>query len=1112
MLNLILGRSGCGKTYSIRNIIKNIIENKTDKVLLIVPEQNSFETERAMLKLLGTENMTKLETLSFTRLCDMAFRKYGGSSGKRLDDSGRNILISMALEQVKEQLTLYREQADNIEIIELMANAIKEFKMCAVSPDILFEKSVDTNNIRLRSKTREAAIVMQAYNALLSQTYLDPLDDLTRLEQTLINKDMFKDYIVIFDEFSGFTSQQFNIIEIILKQCKECYVALCTDSIDDSENQMGLFSPIKKTAAKLINLAKKNNIKVAKPYILRNQFRFKNLELKAVESEAFNTCINKSDCVCNNIVVYNATDMYDESNYIAVTIKRLVMEEGYRYRDFVVIARNSEQYCGIIDTIFEKYDIPYFMDRPQVIDSKPLMNLLLSAFDVVNGGYKSELIFRYLKTGLAGFSAEEISLIENYTLMWDITGKKWLNEFTANPDGFSDKVTEENILELEKINSIRNRVIQPLLKFSKTIQDATGAELARASYNLLVDIHADANLKDFINELTLDGQFALVEEQKRLWDLLMGILDQTALTLGDTKIEPIRFAQLLKLVINSSEMAFIPQGLDEVTIGSADRIRTSEPKVTFIIGATEGDFPRTPVSSGIFTDAERKNLISMGLPMYSSIIDLAIEERFIAYKALTSSSEKLYITWPCTGTKNENKTPSSIVRGIVKAFSNLNVIDDMSLTIPDKIWSLEPAFEICAKNWNCDSEVPATLKNYFNSNSDYKHKVDGLNLVSTARSAIFKDPQKARALFGENIKISASQVEQYYLCRFQYFCRYGLKAKQRKVATFDALEYGSVMHFILENILSEYSQEQLHSLSKHIIHDKIKDLLERYVQTKLGGWEDKTQRFRYLFYRLSSTAEALIIHIANEFSQSKFSPCDYELNISHGGDIEPLILKLPDGTTISVEGKVDRVDIMKKDGKSYVRIVDYKTGIKEFKLSDIIYGLNAQMLIYLASICQNGEKRYGNNIIPAGILYMPAKKPIINADKNTDDSKIEQLRNKALKMNGLILDSPEVITGMEADAKGIYIPAALNDSRKENSVVSLAQMGKIVKHIETLLISMAQTIKSGDISANPASGRYDACAWCPYSSVCGYERGKNDVNVEALSSKTVIEKICKEEN
>ena len=1112
MLNLILGRSGCGKTYSIRNIIKNIIENKTDKVLLIVPEQNSFETERAMLKLLGTENMTKLETLSFTRLCDMAFRKYGGSSGKRLDDSGRNILISMALEQVKEQLTLYREQADNIEIIELMANAIKEFKMCAVSPDILFEKSVDTNNIRLRSKARETAIVMQAYNALLSQTYLDPLDDLTRLEQTLINKDMFKDYIVIFDEFSGFTSQQFNIIEIILKQCKECYVTLCTDSIDDSENQMGLFSPIKKTAAKLINLAKKNNIKVAKPYILRNQFRFKNSELKAVESEVFNTHINKNNCVCNNIVVYNATDMYDESNYIAVTIKKLVMEGGYRYRDFVVIARNSEQYCGVIDTIFEKYDIPYFMDRPQVIESKPLMNLLLSAFDVVNGGYKSELIFRYLKTGLAGFNAEEISLIENYALMWDITGKKWLSEFTANPDGFSDKVTEENILELEKINSIRNRVIQPLLKFSKTIQDATGAELARASYNLLVDIHADANLKDFINELTLDGQFALVEEQKRLWDLLMGILDQTALTLGDTRIEPIRFAQLLKLVINSSEMAFIPQGLDEVTIGSADRIRTSEPKVTFIIGATEGDFPRTPMSSGIFTDAERKNLISMGLPMYSSIIDLAIEERFIAYKAVTSSSEKLYVTWPCTGTKNENKTPSSIIRGVVKAFPNLNVIDDMSLTIPDKIWSLEPAFEICAKNWNCDSEVSATLKDYFNSNSDYKHKVDGLNLVSTARSAIFKDPQKARALFGENIKISASQVEQYYLCRFQYFCRYGLKAKQRKVATFDALEYGSVMHFILENILSEYSQEQLHSLSKHIIHDKIKGLLERYIQTKLGGWKDKTQRFRYLFYRLSSTAEALIIHIANEFSQSEFSPCDYELNISHGGDIEPLVLKLPDGTTISVEGKVDRVDIMKKDGKSYVRIVDYKTGIKEFKLSDIIYGLNAQMLIYLASICQNGEKRYGNNIIPAGILYMPAKKPIINADKNTDDSKIEQLRNKALKMNGLILDSPEVITGMEADAKGIYIPAALNDSRKENSVVSLAQMGKIVKHIEALLISMAQTIKSGDISANPTSGRYDACAWCPYSSVCGYERGKNDVNVEALSSKAVIEKICKEEN
>lgn len=1113
MLQIILGRSGSGKTYKIRNILKELMETNS-KVMLLVPEQDSFRNERDILRELGPRSFSKLEVFSFKRLSEHIFNKIGGLAGDRINDSGRNVLMSLAIDQVKDRLNIYKKHFNKIEMIEIMVSALKEFKTCSIAIGDLnnIEKKVD-NNI-LKCKIKETSLILSAYDALISDHYIDPLDNLSKLDDRLNENKFFTNYTVIVDGFSGFTPQEIKILDHIFEQANDCYITFCSDPLFNEDNEIMLFSSVYKSIKRVLRTAKRRGISIKKPLFLEETHRFNNKNLKIIEEEIFRVSPKSYDIIPKDITIYNATNLYDESEFVCNSIKKLVAEENYKYKDFVVISRVTDTYNGIIETVFKKNEIPYFMDNLENIGEKTLMNLVISAFEIINSNYDSNVIFRYLKTGLVGMRPDEIFMLENYVLLWNINGRDWHKEFLFNPNGFSQSFKDEDKNKLKLLNKLREELVKPLISFENNIkQVVNGEDFAKYTYLFLEEIGIQDNIKDMYKSLTDSGEETLADEQIRLWNLLIEVLEQMSLVLKGYKLTSYKFAELLELVINSSEMAFIPQGIDEVTIADADRSRMDSPKVVFVIGAVEGEFPRTPVTTGAFTDAERKVLLGKGLQMYESLEKLIIEEKFIAYTALTAASEKLYVTWPSKGLSGSSKYPSTIVKCIKKIFPNIVIKDELCIDDEDKIWSEKSAFEMCAKYWNDNSVFSMTLKKYFYDNDNYKSIMNVLDNPQANKNSSIKNSENIKNLFGENMRLSASQIEKYYLCRFQYFCAYGLRAKERRPAVFDSLEYGSLMHFIMENILSNHSMNEISGLNDEYLSEKIKQILENYIQIKMGGWEGKTYRFRYLFYRLIDTACILIKHMSKEFSQSNFIPSDYELDISDYGDIQPLSVKLPNGNVIEVQGKVDRVDVMKKDHINYIRIIDYKTGSKEFRLSDVIYGLNMQMLIYLAAICKNGSHKYGD-IVPAGILYMPVTKPIVNDERGIEDFDLDKKKKRKLRMNGLILDDDDVIYGMEKEAKGIFIPVAVKNGQisKKDSVANLAQMGKIFKYIESLVVSMADDLYSGEISAKPASGEYDACEWCPYKSICGHEDGDENLVVEKYDRDKALKILCEEES
>lgn len=1076
MLQFILGRAGFGKTYTARKIIANKVRSGEKNIMLLVPEQYSFENEKAMLNILGPKLSTTLEIVNFTRLCDFVFKKIGGDSTEKVGAGGRNILMHLAIESVENQLHIYKKSVRKPEFTRLMSDMLSEFRMCGVSPDTLDELSVENDlDIVLQSKLKEISLIMRAYDAMLKDEYIDELDDLTRLYHTLIENDVFKDYTFVVDGFNGFTVQELKVLECILTQSSECYITMCTTNKLLSSKYITMYDSVNKTVREITNLAKKNFVQINPPIELTKAYRFCSEDLFALEKNLYQ---NKKEVFADtpeNISIYRAKNMYDECDFVARTIKRLVIEHGLRYKDFTVIANDISAYEGIIERAFKDYSVLYFMDKVYDVYAQPLIRFVLAAFDVINSHFRSSDIMKLLKTRLLDISDEEISELENYIFTWDIDGKEWTKDFTSNPDGFGNYDAQTANEKLAQLNAMRKKIVEPLIKFHKATKGTTGDKIAKAIYNLLDEMKIADNIEKLSKKFSAYENENFSNETERIWDLLIDILDKMYIILKDKSISPKRFYELLKIMINFSDIAFIPAGIDEVKVGSAARIRPDHPRVVFVIGAQQGIFPQLPTNKGAFSNTQRKQLISKGLHIHDDIERAALKEKFVAYSALTATSEKLFVSYFTHSIDGNTQQPSSIISEVKNIFPEVPDTSYTDISNENMLLSKKIAFNVCAKHWDETSELANTLKKYFYDCKDYTDQIKLIENNKQLSSEQLLSEDNLNTLFKKNLKLSASQIEKFYLCKFQYFCRYILKAKARNKASLNAIEYGNVMHFILEKVLSSHpSNENLPEL--------ISIYLREYVDTHMGGFENKTARFKYLYEQLESTAQNLITHILKELSQSEFKPVSYELEIKENANVKPLTLQMPTGEYINIEGKIDRVDMMEHNGVKYLRIVDYKTGTKKFKLSDVLEGLNMQMLLYLAALTQNKS----DNIVPAGVLYMPSSLPIINVGHD-ETQKITNKQMEKFKMNGVVLDDSEIVQAMENEANGVFIPAVMENGqlKKSEALISLSNMGKLLKKVESLVIDMVRTMQNGDISADPAKQyTFDVCDVCDYAAAC----------------------------
>lgn len=1111
MVQFILGASGTGKTTKVHEMIEKISENEESKIMLIVPEQFTFETEKTLFKKLGGDKFMRVNVTSFTRFASEVFKLYGGVAGEYASEPAKAILMDMAIHDLKDNLDIYKKASKNKSFSTTMLETINELKNAGVTPEKLSDVADNLKEGYLADKTKEIALVYETYNALLYSTYIDSLDDINRATKKLKDKDYFKDYIVFFDEFKGFTSNENDLIKMIFQGAKDVYVSLCLDLQKANESDISVFTSVKYTYQKLIRFAKQVNVSVKPSIKLSEQKRLKKNDLIHLEQNIFSPVINEYDGDLNSIKAMLCVNEYDEVDYVMSSIVDLIQNDNYRYNDIVIISRDLDAYITKLQVAFQKYKIPYYSDTRSPITNKPLIRFINNAIKCINNGLQSEDILGLLKSGLTRFSIEEVAELENYIYIWDIKGKQWYEDFTLNPSGYKESFSDYDSESLQRINTIRGFIANALIKLRENTRDVKGNEICKAILEFLIDFEIDVYTKILVEELFSQEQNELAEDYIRIWDIFIELLDIMATTINENKITFKRFEQLYQLVCNCYDMGTLPQSLDCVIVGSADRIRTSTKKAVFILGVNENVFPLVPSSSGMFTDKEREELISFEIDISPPVKNKILEERFIAYKTLSSPTEKLYLTARKADIKGKAMLPSIIFPQLKKMFGK-NIIGD-TLDIDGLFFckTKPTAFSYLAKTYYDNNELTESLKYVLAKDNYYFEKINTLESVANKKPFVISKKENASELFGKTMNISPTRVEGFYQCQFKYFCEHGLRIYPLRKAELNPLETGTLIHTVLYNITKElnFKQEFVDEKIKQII----KNELNSYIQDFMGGEKDKTERFLYLYNRMENLIFKVIKQIYIELSQSEFKPCDFEYEISNNSEVKPLVLETKDKIKIIISGKIDRIDCyINKDNKKYIRVVDYKSGKKQFALNDVLYGLNLQMLIYLFCIKENGKGKY-KDCFEAGILYMPAgeKSPTLPRDATNNDK--DNLLIEHYKMNGLLLNDKAILSSMEKDLKGNFVPVSTKkdgDFTKQslNNLVTDKEFEQIKIYINKLIENMAENLHQGNINAFPIEG---SCEYCSYNSICARKGDDNFKEYIKYDKEEILKQMNSEE-
>ena len=1153
MLYLILGRNGTDRTKRLHQYIDEM--TKKAEAVLIVPEQCSFNNEKKLLKQLGAKRAAKIRVLSFRSLCRLIFETYHGFAKKTADDGTKAVLMSMAIGQCAPKLRLYTDSGKSLkksmELIEPMLNAVNEYKCCDISPDQLLDASRCVNDKNLSDKLADSALIYEAYDSILGETYADPDDDLKKAADILRGKPFFKDKYVFVDSFYGFSALELNMLKIIMNQAEDVFISLCCDKAALKKSSC-IFAEPNETYNCLREYCSSNNIEIKTEFSVYNGY-YKSDALLAVEDGLFSSYrltgedVSRPEPVENNgsVALYEGTDIYDEVQYIAQRIFELVHNDHMKYSDIEIIGRDTDRYRPIFASEFPKYSIPYFLSSPEPLENKHLIKFIISAFTAVHSGFDTESILRMVKTRMAGLTLSETDLLEEYCYIWDIKGKRWRTPFTMDPAGnrsdnkADEKAKEKTKKDIEKIEDIRKKLIEPLTEFESSIKSAAdGAEITVALYELMKKYNCKECFKKLISVLKRRIDKVSIEREMSVWDICMDILSRMHTVLKDRPMDSRSYLELLRIYLKSSPISDIPRTVNSVTVGTAGTVRSNDPKAVFAIGANEGVFPAKPFDVGIFTDSERRLLRGESsdgtkLPLRPSVIGNSLKEKMNVYMTLTAPSEKLFVTRHSRSTSGDSYDASVIFHEIKLLLSDTvpekrKELTDPSLKNEEIFYTPKQSFELCARSWNSKGRLSDTMKTYFSTRTDYEYRVEAIKRAAERRKFSIEDHSRARKLFGKDMYLSSTKIETYYSCRFSYFCEYGLKIKSVKKTSFDHALFGTAMHFIFEKLLKDITIDSLKKLDDAKLAQVIKEQYDAFVEN-LGDAQERGGRFEAIGRRIRMHAFLVIKRMCRQFENDQFKPVDFELHI--GGDkaensTPAFKLSLPTGENIFVTGYVDRVDLYEDDSNTYIRIIDYKTKSEaKFNLGELTNGQMLQMFIYLYAILQNeeAEKKYNKKgeLIPAGVLYVPSLGKSGGASAASERSQGNKKIDDSLKMKGLLLADKDILSKMEPELNGEFIPAVpIKDPKKSSEsnaydefnaqsswVATKEDFDTIFKYVRHKINAMATELYNGNIEVNPTK---DACTFCEFSSVCRIENGIARRKLKTPDKKSVI-KVMKAE-
>lgn len=1120
-IRIIRGAIGAGKSECCLDEIKKIHEKYPEKrCVMIVPNHYSYDTEKRFVEDFGGTGLNNIEVLTLRK---MAINHLTAADLKYLTPAGKQMLIYKAVHQycsdtdITDASLLAAIQKNGF--LDVVSSLISEMKRYSVTPDMLFEKNSEfDDNLTLQNKLSALSDIYKGYEELVENSgYTDSEDDIKRLAEFIASSDKFDNNMYVwFDKFDEFMPHQISVIEAMLK--RGVNVTVC---VTYPENGGEIYSRLEGAYLNIERLLYEyggDSIELGG--------ELKHLENNAELKFLFENWDNhraKWENETENISLFESRDTYSEVEETAARIVDLVREYGMRYRDIAVLCGNADEYKHILETVFAEYEIPYFTDSTIILSDHPIAMQVLSVFDILDEDWSINSVFAYLRAGYiyreidgkyVPINQDEIDRLENFVLKFGIRGQsRWLsdNAWTSAYDIITAAFGGEQKECGDFAENLRQEIIAPIREFKeKTARRKTGREHAKALYEYFESINLYQGLKSEITRFKLKGMVNEAEQFTKIWNLLLDVLNQTVITIGENKINREEFFEYIRVGLSKCEIRIIPSGIDQVYAGTVERSSQSNVRAMFVIGAVSGTFPDEFNTEGFLSNSDRNMLLEHDIKIAPDTKKKTDKQYFKVYKAMCAVTEKLFLSYPVQTSEGKALSASRMILDIKSRFPNIKKSDNLTKG-DDMAYISSPKATIhkmlIGKSANGrSSEVWEAAYKWYEKSGEWDKM---LALIERAKRFskrhIRLDVGVAREIYSGKGAYSASRLNSYAKCPFQYFMRYGINAYPRDEWEISPADVGNYAHLVIREFCETVedgaktayekldkwrglreSREDGAGLSREEILDGIIDKTRENIMQSNNRDKEKTAN---IFGRMGKTIKnaARIVHLS--FKNGEYAENGMERHFE---------IKLTDN--IAIKGDIDRVDMYNETGNdARVRIIDYKTGKTEFDVTDIFNRVDMQPVIYAIAAREMAKEEFNKDASVTGIYYNRIRDDFAKLNSVTGEDKLKSEHDKSRKLDGVTFvdeyGDNRVIYSMDSDIENGNASEFLKIPIDTKGEIKLTEAIKTRAHIDGLMekvreniIAMDGEINDGSIAQNPyGQGKSNACAYCDYADVCAFD-------------------------
>ena len=1031
--------------------------------ILIVPEQYSFEAERALCRRGGDTISRFAEVLSFTRLASRVFSIYGGVSEEYLDEGGRLLCLYLAAERVKTQIKFYAASLLRPEFLLQLGKMMEEFLTCCVTPQQLLTAAGQMTGQQAQ-KLSELGLLYESYLSVCKTGRADPVTRLSRLAETLSQEDYCAGKRFYLAGFSDFTAVQLRILDAIFPQAVQTQVYLCTDGSDSAAFRCGA-----QTAKQLSRMAARRNIAVVREQVSERTCRPASLELWL--SQIMNTGGTPFSEPAPEVALGQADTRAGACELAAGIVQKLT-RTGVRWRE-IAVACTESGYVQAIKPMLQRAGIGAYYAGTTDILGKPLLQAVMSAMQAASR-FSFEDVMQYLKSGFSPLEPDACDRLERYAYFWNIRGSQWLKPWTRHPEGFGQTFDEETDRQLLTLNVWREGAMEPLQTLHEVwLSGRTVSERLHALRAFLEQTHFPEIACEQTNELYRQGKHQAAQEQEQLYEILMTAMEQAELVLGAQEMELDRFLQMFRMLLGCYQVGSIPANLDEVLVSGLDGMRALQAGYLIVLGADEGALPAFSQSEGLLSDSDRRNLSSLGVQLSLFASDRLERELGWTQLALQSARKRV---WLLSGSEQ----PSYLMARTKTLLPQCETLSRQDAGfLPDRRALCAQAIREQA-DWTLD---PVSLQ--------VRRELERRCVFSF--TALSKEA--VQGLYGRQLSLSASRLDQFAGCRYAFFLRYGLKLEPWRQASFDAPVFGTFAHYVLEcTVRDVMAQGGFHETSQDAVCAIAQKYMDEYTEKFMSDAQQTDERCAYLFRRNRQEVLGIVRNVADELRVSRFAPCDEELAFSKDGALPPVYVETPEGQAV-LSGFVDRVDVLDEPGGKYFRVIDYKTGHKDFDYTDLLCGKGLQMLLYLFAIERAKGHHAAAGKTPAGVLYVPGRMDVERLEPGQTDEALTKQRQKNLVRQGLLLRDEQVLQAMEPGDAPVYLPYQNKKGELTGSLATREQFRLLEDFVSGSLRELTQKLFSGTVSPNPIvrGPMVSSCQYCEYQHACHKDACKPDV-------------------